>query len=187
MINVMDCLKDIDAIDEQKVIATGHSRLSKACLWAGAQDKHFAGVIANKSGEGGSAISRRKFGERVSDIVRHFPHWFNDEYRSFVDNEENMSVDSHFLISLLAPCAVYVASAEDDLWSDPKGEFAGLVGASKVWKLYGNIADLSPYNEMPLTGKPLSEILSYHVRSGGHDITAYDWKQFLNFADKFIK
>lgn len=187
MIKVMDCLKDIDAIDEQKVIATGHSRLGKACLWAGAQDKRFAGVIANESGEGGSAISRRKFGERVSDIVRHFPHWFNDEYRSFVDNEENMPVDSHFLISLLAPRAVYVASAEDDLWSDPKGEFAGLVGASKIWKLYGNIADLSPYNEMPLTGKPLSEILSYHVRSGGHDITAYDWKQFLNFADKFIK
>ncbi len=187
MIKILDCLKDIAAIDEQRVIAIGHSRLGKACLWAGAQDTRFAGIIANESGEGGCAISRRKFGERVSDIVKYFPHWFTAEYNLFSNTEENMPVDSHFLISLLAPRPVYIASAEDDLWSDPKGEFTGLREASAVWKLSRKIDRLPGYEAMPQTDKPLSGVLSYHIRSGGHDITPYDWQQFLYFADKFIK
>ncbi|EPZ0952967.1 hypothetical protein ACXJ86_000592 [Escherichia coli] len=43
------------------------------------------------------------------------------------------------------------------------------------------------YQEMPRTSMPLSGTLSYHVRSGGHDITPYNWQQFVTFADKFIK
>lgn len=186
MSKVLDCLKEINSVDEKRVIATGHSRLGKASLWAAASDARFAGVIANESGEGGCAISRRKFGERVSDIVTHFPHWFTTGYQSFVNAEETMPVDAHCLISLLAPRPVYVASAEDDLWSDPVGEFTGLKEASVVWKLAG-ITDNEPdYGERPRVNMPLPGTLSYHVRSGGHDITPYDWQQFLTFADKFI-
>lgn len=187
MSKVLDCLKDVDTIDEKRVIATGHSRLGKASLWAAASDARFAGVIANESGEGGCAISRRKFGERVSDIVKHFPHWFTSEYQSFANAEETMPVDAHFLISLLAPRPVYVASAEDDLWSDPVGEFTGLKEASVMWELAGKTDNESVYQEMPRTNMSLSGTLSYHVRSGGHDITPYDWQQFLTFADKFVK
>lgn len=187
MSKVLDCLKEIDSIDEKKVIATGHSRLGKTCLWAAARDTRFAGVIANESGEGGAAISRRKFGERVSDIVTHFPHWFTADYLSFSNAEETMPVDAHCLISLLAPRPVYVASAEDDLWSDPVGEFTGLKEASVVWKLTGKTIDDPDYSEMPRTNMPLSGTLSYHIRSGRHNISSYDWQQFLTFADKFIK
>lgn len=98
-----------------------------------------------------------------------------------------MPVDSHFLISLLAPRAVYISSAEEDLWSDPKGEFSGLAEASKVWRLGDCVTDSSLYSEMPSIEEPLSGILSYHIRSGGHGITDYDWGNFLDFSDKFIK
>lgn len=119
----LDCLKEVNSIDQKRVIATGHSRFGKASMWAAASDARFAGVISNESGKGCCAISRRKFGERVSDIVKHFPHWFTHEYQSFSDAEDTMPVDAHCLISLLAPRPMYVASAEDDLWSDPVGEF----------------------------------------------------------------
>ncbi|MFU0888290.1 alpha/beta hydrolase family protein [Kluyvera sichuanensis] len=187
IIKVLDCLKYIEPIDEHRIIATGHSRLGKACLWAAAQDTRFAAVIANESGEGGCAISRRKFGERISDIVTHFPHWFTTEYQSFSNAEEIMPVDSHCLISLVAPRSVYVASAGDDLWSDPVGEFTGLKKASVVWKLAGKIDSAPEFDKMPRLNTPLLGTLSYHIRSGGHSITSYDWQQFLTFADRFIR
>lgn len=67
------------------------------------------------------------------------------------------------------------------------GEFTGLEEASVVWELAGKTDNEPVYQEMPRTSMPLSGTLSYHVRSGGHDITPYDWQQFVTFADKFIK
>jgi len=185
MRKVLDCVASISRIDENKIIAVGHSRLGKAALWAAGQDPRFAAVIANESGEGGAAISRRKFGERVSDIVERFPHWFTRDYKMFADKEESMPVDSHELISLMAPRPVYIASAQDDLWSDPRGEFMGMAEAAKVWRL--SDAEIKFPQTMPEVHQPVSGRLGYHIRRGGHDITQYDWIQFLNFSDKYIK
>jgi hypothetical protein len=40
---------------------------------------------------------------------------------------------------------------------------------------------------MPATEKPVGEAIGYHLRTGKHDITAYDWQQYLNFADQHLK
>jgi len=42
--------------------------------------------------------------------------------------------------------------------------------------------------EMPAVNKPVQTgFIGYHIRTGKHDITPYDWKQYLNFADKYFK
>lgn len=185
MIKVLECAREIECINKDKIIAIGHSRLGKTALWAAGQDSRFAAVIANQSGEGGAAISRRKFGERVDDIVRYFPHWFTHNYSKFSGNEESMPVDSHALISLIAPRPIYIASAQDDLWSDPTGEFKGLVTASEAWRLYGLQINL-PGN-IPQLNQPHRGLLSYSIRSGGHGINSYDWKNFLDFSDNHLQ
>lgn len=177
---VMDYIETDEDIDHEKVIVFGHSRLGKASLWAAATDKRFAGCISNNSGAMGAALSRRNFGETVEVINTAFPHWFCGNFKKYSNKEYIMPVDQHMLISLTAPRPVYVTSATEDLWADPIGEFLSAKEASVVYNLY-SIPGLSS-TIMPKPDSPVIGEVSYHLRTGIHDVTDYDWEQYIKFA-----
>ena len=79
----------------------------------------------------------------------------------------------------------YIASAEEDRWADPKGEFLAGVYASPVYKLY-NLKALEGY-DMPGIHQPIMNTIGYHIRAGKHDVTTYDWERYMDFTDKFFR
>ncbi|MFD1628773.1 alpha/beta hydrolase family protein [Pseudopedobacter beijingensis] len=182
---ITDYLETDKQVNPKKIIVHGHSRLGKAALWAGANDTRFAAVISNNSGEGGAALARRWFGETTNRINTNFPHWFIGQYKTFNNNVQNLPVDQHMLLALIAPRPLYVASATEDLWADPKGEFLSAKNAEPAYTLFGKKG--LENTEMPPPDTSIGKTIRYHIRTGKHNILLFDWLQYMVFVSSNLK
>ena len=182
---ILDWLVTLPEVEAKKVVVVGHSRNGKAAVWAGACDERFAMVVSNESGCGGAALERRNFGETIEAITRRFPHWFCPAFRGYADRETDLPVDAHVTLAMTAPRPLYVASAVDDRWADPRGEFLAAVAAGRVWSLFG-LEGLGT-TDWPPVDVPVGRTIGYHVRSGKHDLLEEDWRRFADHADRTLR
>lgn len=172
-------------IDAQRIAVIGHSRTGKTALWAAAQDERFALACVNGAGEGGPALARRHFGETLGQITKNFPYWFTPKYASYAERIDELPIDSHQLIALVAPRGYHGGDGSGDLWADPRGAWLALVKASRVWSLFDKAGPLK--DEMPLLNDLLVRgPLAYHIHEGGHALTTFDWKLYVDHAEKLF-
>ena len=181
----LDYLETDRAIDGRRVAAFGWSRLGKAALWAGATDERFAAVISNDSGAGGAKLFHRGVAENITRLNTVFPHWYDQNFRKYNDRDTSLPFDQHEVIALIAPRAVYIASAVEDANADPEGEFAAAKAAEPVFVLLGKQG--LGVDQWPAVNTPVGGDIAYHVRSGGHDVKPFDWEQYLNFLDRHLR
>ena len=182
MSRAMDYLETDPAIDAGKVCLNGVSRYGKAVMWAGAQDERFAIVFSGEAGCAGQTIVRRQFGETVKSITGFAPYWFAGNFKNYADRVNDLPVDWHELIALMAPRPVYIATAEQDYWGDPRGSFLAARAAGPVYQLFGETG--LGVDDWPPVETPVGDFIGYHNRKGTHGQNDYDWEQFLNFADR---
>jgi oligosaccharide reducing-end xylanase len=182
MSRAMDYLETDPAIDAKKVCLNGVSRYGKVVMWAGAQDERFAIVFSGEAGCAGQTIVRRQFGETIKSITGFAPYWFASNFKNYADRVNDLPVDWHMLIALMAPRPVYLATAEQDYWGDPRGSFLAAKAAGPVYQFFGETG--LGVDDWPPVETPVGDFIGYHNRKGTHGQNEYDWEQFLNFADR---
>lgn len=75
-----------------------------------------------------------------------------------------------------------IGSGAEDNWADPEREYQGLAFASSVYALFG-LAPVDPH-AWPKPGEAVFVApRAYHLRPGGHELSAYDWQRNLDAAD----
>ena len=183
---VVDYLLTDKAIDGTCIAVQGHSRLGTTALWAGAQDERIAVVFASCSGESGASLGRRDFGSTIDDLTENYPWQHAGNLNKWVGRWNEMPIDSHMLISLLAPRAFFCNGGTTDQWADPKGEFLAMVAAGPVYNLVGG-KDLGATELPPLDQPLMSGDLGWIYHTGGHTCPPGDWRAFYEFADRHFK
>ncbi len=177
---VMDYAETLENIlDLDCAIVCGHSRLGKTALLAAATDTRFAFAYSNDSGCGGAAITRGKQGETVKDICGRFPYWFCENYKKYIENEQNMPFDQHYLLASIAPRKVLVGSASEDEWADPISEMLCCVTASPAF-----VNGFKCEDRLPEIGDEFFEgDIGYHLRKGLHYYSREDWLKLIKFVN----
>lgn len=187
----MDYLVTRDDIDTEHIAIIGHSRLGKTSLWAGAQDERFWCVISNCSGYGGAATSKGI--SRQSEFSWHFGDWYNgnwdwccNNFMNYVTAEDQKPYDQSWLLACCAPRLLYVGSAAEDLWADPKGEFVSTLWASQAWETLTGTGLITP-DKMPEAGDVCADgNVGYHMRHGSHFLSREDWNNYIRFMDRHL-
>jgi len=183
----LDYLEKDEAVDANRVAIMGVSRLGKTVLWAGAIDQRFALVIPVCSGESGAALSRRNYGETIAHITAptRYHYWFAPRYQQYAKDVNSLPVDSHLLLSLIAPRPVLLITGNSDKWSDPYGEFLAAVAAEPVYNLLGK--EGLNTDKMPAAGEPILNDIGFYMHDGGHGIDPTDWNVILNFLQMHLQ
>ena len=184
---VMDYFETDDSVDAKRVAIMGVSRLGKTVLWAGAIDMRFAMVIDSCSGEGGSALSRRNYGETIAHLVEpsRYPYWFCPNYQKYGDHVDQFPVDAHMLLALIAPRPVLLVTGNTDKWSDPKGAFLSAIAAGPVYDLLGKQG--LGTNDLPPAGKSILHDIGFYMHDGGHGPHPSDWDVILKFMQMHLQ
>jgi pimeloyl-ACP methyl ester carboxylesterase len=164
----LDVLISMDFVDTFRIAVVGHSRGGKTTLLAGATDERIALTGANNSGAGGAGCYRVKGpqSETLADLIDAFPYWFGPLMKDYVDTENELPFDQHFLKALIAPRALLTTEGLGDLWSNPTGTWQTHLAAKEVYRFLR-----------------VEDRIAIHFREGGHDHSLADWKAFMDFME----
>jgi hypothetical protein len=152
---LIDFFETFPAVDATRIGVQGHSRFGKATLVAAAYDSRIGAAFPSSAGALGTSWSRRAWGESLElvsgadteyhwvtgNIMRYGGELHPDRY--WPRKVENLPVDAHAVVSLVAPRVVFINGGTDtppgfgDAWTDPRGMYLSGAVASQVWSHLG--------------------------------------------------
>jgi hypothetical protein len=151
-----------------------------------ALDQRFAIAYVSSSGEGGARLHRRNYGEPLDAVT--IPaeyHWMAGNFLKYSHHWNDLPVDSHELIALVAPRPILITGGTyAHRGADAKGMFLAAVGAGPVYRLLGK-KDLGT-TEMPAPNVTLIDgDVAFRQHEGGHT-DVLNWPTFVMFASRYF-
>ncbi len=183
---VMDFLQTRDEVDKNSITIAGHSRLGKTALLTAAVDTRYTCAHSNCAGCSGDSLNRgkRSGNEYINHITQVFPYWFCEKYKDYAGKDDETPFDQHFMLSLIAPRKVHIASAENDAWAGPNLQFLSCVAASEVYELYGMKGLIFEEDDFLKTDRRLNEgNIGLCHREGVHYFSRDDWHGLMEFLN----
>jgi hypothetical protein len=173
----VDYLVTDAAIDADKIMITGVSRLAQAVLLAGAFDERIAlsapvagGAAFRFSGkEMAGNLPAAQAGQGITEIVDQNTYWFGPRLPEFRNQTPKLPSDQHWLPALTAPRLFIMCNSLSDQYGRAYAAVQTYLNAKPVYQFLG--ADQN---------------LGQNFRAGTHGMTAEDWSALLDFADQFL-
>jgi hypothetical protein len=149
----------------------GHSRGGKAALLAGATDARIAATIAHNSGTAGaSSFQVRGEGcESLAALVERFPHWLGPQAGSEAGRQRLIEAGNLPLLRAIAPRGLCLLQASDDARANPPGTRHTFEQLQPHWAAQG-----------------VGHRLDWQERTGGHPMTALDWRRAAGFLRRVV-
>jgi lysophospholipase L1-like esterase len=199
---LLDYFETDKAVDARQVGIEGLSRYGKAALVTEAFEPRIAVGFIGSSGEGGTKLHRRIFGEMVENLTGGGYYWMAGNFMKYGASDAvfgpktagDLPVDAHQLIALCAPrpCFISYGVVEkgDAKWVDAHGSFMAAVAAGPAYRLLGkkDLGTAGNYltDPMPPVGQLIGGELAWRQHSGGHSV-AENWPSFIEWVSPFIK
>lgn len=132
-------------IDLSCIAFTGHSRGGKAAMLAGAVDDRAAIVNPNEACLAGGGCYRIRMAgeypnllpwrsETLRDIWQDTGFWLGPNMEQYIDHEEELPFDTHYLKAMVAPRVLFVSEAAGDIWANPVGSWMTSEAAREVYR-----------------------------------------------------
>jgi hypothetical protein len=191
----IDYFETDKTVDATHIAIEGHSRYGKAAIVALAYEPRMWTAYVSSSGEGGAKLHRRNWGEIIENVagIDEY-HWMAGNFLKYAGplNWNDLPVDSHELVAMVAPRPVFLSAGNGgydvepggDSWVDAKGTFLAGAGAGSVYELLGKkglgTSEFPPIETLIATGD-----IAFRQHSSGHTDQP-NWPFFLDFAAKHM-
>ncbi|WP_437866989.1 glucuronyl esterase domain-containing protein [Sorangium sp. So ce363] len=168
----VDYLMTDPAVDRDKIMITGTSRLGQAVLLAGAFDERIA-LTAPVAGGMAFRFSGAEMGgglgQGITEIVDQNTYWFGPLLPEFRNRTERLPSDQHWLPALTAPRLFILCNSLKDQYGRAYAAVQSYLGAEPVYDFLG-----------------VPEHVGLNFRPGGHGATEEDWNAIFDFADQVL-
>jgi hypothetical protein len=182
----MDYLVTDKDVDGAHIIIAGMSTGGKQVLYTAAMDDRIWCVVPESSGAMGVKLSRRDIGESIDDLASgNFAGNYCPNFTNYVGHWNDMPVDQHEMIALMAPRKMFITGGNQEVWEDVKGGFAAAVAAEPVYGLLGkkgiNTVEMPPIEQPVVFGE-----IGFYQHNGAHTFTPNERAWVTAWMEKLL-